>query len=107
LQGSTERLKELSRDLREVKTKLQTYKDEKEALQHEHSSFLKDKTRLELHIRDLRDEVEGDASSKQRAEKELASLKEKIQEKQSELNQIKPEYEEMKKLEEECTRQLN
>lgn len=107
MQGSTERLKELSRDLREVKTKLQTYKDEKETLQHEHSSFLKEKTRLELHIRDLKDEVEGDASSKQRAEKELATLKDKILEKQNELNQIKPEYEEMKRLEEECTRQLN
>ena len=106
LQVSTERLKDLSRDLREVKTKLQTYKDEKEALQHEHGSFLKDKTRLELHIRDLRDEVEGDASSKQRAEKELINLKEKIQEKQSELNQIKPEYEDMKQMEEDCTRQL-
>ncbi|KAH9406289.1 Structural maintenance of chromosomes protein 3 [Tyrophagus putrescentiae] len=107
LQGSTEKLKDLGRDLREVKTKLQTYRDEKETLQHEHSAFLKDKTRLELHIRDLRDEVEGDASSKQRAEKELTSLKEKILEKQTELNQIKPEYEEMKRLEEECTRQLN
>ena len=77
LQVSTERMKDLRRDLREVKTKLQTNKNEKEALQHEHGSFLKDKTRLELHIRDLRDEVEGDASSKQRAEKELINLKEK------------------------------
>ena len=106
LQVSTERLKDLSRDLREVKTKLQTYKDEKEALQHEHSTFLKEKTRLELHIKDLKDEVEGDASAKQRAEKELVTLKERILEKQTELNQIKPEYEEMKRLEEECTRKL-
>ncbi len=55
----------------------------------------------------MKDEVEGDASSKQRAEKELNSLKERILEKQNELNQIKPEYEEMKLQEEECARQLN
>lgn len=106
LQEATEKMKGLSKDLRETKTKLQTYKDEKEALQHEHSTFLKEKTRLELHIKDLTDEVEGDASSKKRAETELSSLKERIAEKQSELNQIKPEYEEMKRLEEECTRLL-
>ena len=106
LQNSTEKIKELSRDLREVKTKLQTYKDEKEALQHEHTSFVKEKTRLELHIKDLKDEVEGDTSSKKRAETELANLKDRITEKQAELNQIKPEYEEMKRLEEECTREL-
>lgn len=107
LQLSTEKIKDLSRDLREVKTKLQTYKDEKEALQHEHTSFVKEKTRLELHIKDLKDEVEGDTSSKKRAEAELTNLKERIAEKQNELNQIKPEYEEMKLLEEECTRELS
>lgn len=107
LQVSTEKLKDLSRDLREVKTKLQTYKDEKEALQHEHTAFVKEKTRLELHIKDLKDEVEGDTSSKKRAETELINLRERISEKQNELNQIKPEYEEMKRLEEECTRELS
>ncbi|OTF69407.1 structural maintenance of chromosomes protein 3-like protein, partial [Euroglyphus maynei] len=107
LQLSTEKIKDLSRDLREVKTKLQTYKDEKEALQHEHTSFVKEKTRLELHIKDLKDEVEGDTSSKKRAEAELINLKERIAEKQNELNQIKPEYEEMKLLEEECARELS
>ena len=107
LQSSTEKIKDLSRDLREVKTKLQTYKDEKEALQHEHTTFVKEKTRLELHIKDLKDEVEGDTSSKKRAEAELTNLKERIAEKQNELDQIKPEYEEMKLLEEECTRELS
>lgn len=107
LQVSTEKIKDLSRDLREVKSKLQTFKDDKEALQHEQTTFVKEKTRLELHIKDLKDEVEGDTSSKKRAEAELVSLKERIAETQSELDQIKPEYEEMKLLEEECTRELS
>lgn len=107
LQLSTEKIKDLNKDLREVKTKLQTYKDEKETLQHEHTTFVKEKTRLELHIKDLKDEVEGDTSSKKRAEAELTNLKERIAEKQNELNQIRPEYEEMKMMEEECTRELS
>lgn len=107
LQNLVDQIKETGRDLREVRTKLQSYRDEKEALQHEHSTFLKEKTRLELRLKDLKDEVEGDTKSKKRAEKELENLKGRIGEKQSELDQIKPEYEEMKKVEEECTRQLS
>ncbi|RWS06904.1 structural maintenance of chromosomes protein 3-like protein 2 [Dinothrombium tinctorium] len=107
LQALVDEIKEFGRDLREVRTKLQTYRDEKEALQHEHSTFLKEKTRLELRLKDLLDEVEGDAKSEKRAEAELQNLKERIAEKQAELSQIKPEYEKMKQIEEECTRQLS
>ncbi|KAI1292304.1 Structural maintenance of chromosomes protein 3 [Halotydeus destructor] len=100
-------IKEKGKELREIRNKLQNYRDEKEALVNEHSSLLKDKTRLELRLKDLRDEVDGDSKSKQRAEKELDTLKERICEKQSELDKIKPEYEQMKRTEEDCTRQLS
>lgn len=106
LQTLVEEIKSYSKDLREVRSKLQTAKDEKEALQHEHSSFLKEKTRLELRLNDLTDEVEGDAKSKERAEAELKNLKARIAEKQADLDKIKPEYDEMKRVEEECTRHL-
>lgn len=107
LQVYVDKIKDLGKDLREIKTKIQSNKDEKEGLQHDHSTLLKEKTRLELRLRDLTDEVEGDATSKQRAENELATLKARIAEKQAELNAIYPEYEEMKKIEEDCTRQLS
>lgn len=107
LQTLVDGIKDTSRDLREVRTKLQNYRDEKEALVQEHSVFLKEKTRLELRLKDLKDEVEGDSKSKSRAEKELSQLKERIADKQAELDKIKPEYEEMKRLEEDCTRQLS
>ena len=100
-------IKDTSRDLREVKSKLQTFRDEKEALNHEQSSLLKEKTRLELRLKDLKDEVEGDSKSKSRAEKELEGLKAKIKENQDKLNEIRPEYDEMKDLEEQCTRELS
>ncbi|RWS27390.1 structural maintenance of chromosomes protein 3-like protein 2, partial [Leptotrombidium deliense] len=107
LQELVDEIKDKGRQLREARTKLQTYRDEKEALQHEHSTFLKERTRLELRLKDLTDEVEGDAKSKKRAESELHNLKERIAEKQAELNEIKPVYEDMKRTEEDCTLNLS
>ena len=100
-------IKETGRELREVKSKLQTFRDEKEALNHEQANFLKEKTRLELRLNDLKDEVEGDSKSKKRAEQELKQLKAKIAENQAKLDEIRPEYEEMKEEEERCTRELS
>ena len=57
-------------------------------------------------IKDLKDEVTGDNKSKDRAEQELAKLRETISAKEKELDSLKPQYEEMKKKEEECTREL-
>jgi structural maintenance of chromosome 3 (chondroitin sulfate proteoglycan 6) len=62
--------------------------------------------RLEFVIKDLKDEVTGDNKSKDRAEQELAKLRETISTKEKELDGLKPQYEEMKKKEEECTREL-
>lgn len=107
LQSLVEQIKDTGRELREVRTKLQTNRDEKDALISENSTLLKEKTRLELRLKDLKEEVEGDSSSKKRAMKELMNLKERIAEKQKELDAIKPQYEEQKQIEEDCTRQLS
>ena len=48
----------------------------------------------------------GDNKSKDRAEQELTKLKDTITVKEKELEKLKPAYEEMKKKEEECTREL-
>ncbi len=63
-------------------------------------------SRLEFVIKDLKDEVTGDNKSKDRAEQELTKLRETISAKEKELDSLKPQYEEMKKKEEECTREL-
>ena len=62
--------------------------------------------RLEFVSKDLKDEVTGDNKSKDRAEQELKKLREDIGSKEKELEKIKPKYEEMKKKEDECTREL-
>lgn len=101
-----EHIKDGNKEVREIKTKLNAQREEKETLHQEHSNYLKEKTRLELHIKDLIDEVEGDSDSKKRAEAEMVALKVKIAEKQAELNEIKPKYEEEKRKEDECSRLL-
>ena len=58
-----------------------------------------------FYFKDLSDEVQGDNQSKERAEKELQRLHETIAQKEGELERIKPQYEEMKRREEECTRE--
>lgn len=101
-----EHIKDANREVREIRTRVGSQREERENLQQEHATYLKEKTRLELHIKDLVDEVEGDSDSKKRAEAEMAELKIKIAERQAELNKIRPEYEEEKRKEEECSRLL-
>ena len=56
---------------------------------------------------DLSDEVQGDNKSRDRADKELQRLHETIAQKEKELNEIRPQYEEMKKREEAAQRELS
>ncbi|XP_013782387.1 structural maintenance of chromosomes protein 3-like [Limulus polyphemus] len=107
LQHAADQIKKLSKELRDVKNKLQSSREEKDALAQEQASLLKEKTRLELTIKDLRDEVEGDDSSRKRAERELERLKDTIGQKLTQLDEIRPQYEAQKKREEECTRELS
>ncbi|KAG1659850.1 Structural maintenance of chromosomes protein 3 [Nymphon striatum] len=106
LQKASEEVKKSQKEIREVKGKYQTFREEKDALSVELTSLLKEKTKLELTIKDLRDEVEGDDSSRQRAERELDKLQETIAQKMTLLDGIKPQYEMQKQREEECTREL-
>jgi structural maintenance of chromosome 3 (chondroitin sulfate proteoglycan 6) len=107
LQSLVEEITATQSNLKKVKTKLQTRRDEKDALSLEHQNLLKEKTRLELRLKDLRDEVKIDSNSKNRAERELAELKDRIAKSQAELDEIRPQYDQMKSLEEDCTRQLS
>jgi structural maintenance of chromosome 3 (chondroitin sulfate proteoglycan 6) len=71
----------------------------------EQQQLLKEKTRLELMIKDLSDEVQGDNKSKERAEKELEKLRATIALKEAELESIRPKYEEMKRREDAAQRE--
>ncbi|CAG0885820.1 unnamed protein product [Cyprideis torosa] len=98
--------KEVSKELKEIKSKVSQSKEEKAVLNTEFQQLVKQRSKLELTIKDLEEEVVGDNSTKERADRELKKLEATIAEKNKELEEIKPQYEEMKKLEEECSREL-
>ncbi|KDR15942.1 hypothetical protein L798_09869, partial [Zootermopsis nevadensis] len=106
LKTAQENIRSAARRLKDAKKMVQTHKEERDTLSAEQQQLLKEKTKLELINKDLSDEVLGDNTSKLRAENELEKLKKTIQQRESELEELKPKYDEMKKKEEECTREL-
>ncbi|XP_050090503.1 structural maintenance of chromosomes protein 3-like [Anopheles aquasalis] len=107
IQKAQERVKAAHRSLKDAKKEVVSAKDEKSVLATEHQQLLREKTKLDLTISDLTDEVQGDNKSKERAEQELERLKITIEEKEKELEQVRPRYEAMRRKEEECSRELN
>ena len=85
---------------------MQTIFDEKEQLQSENQDLTKRKAKLELTIKDVQEELEGDAKAKKRSEDELRKVDEKIAKTQSSLEAITPKYEALRDKEENCTQQL-
>merc|ERR1711915_578396 len=106
LQEAGEKAKHANKEVKDLKVKEASAKEERDALNSEPQQQTKEKTKLEFSLKDLRDEVAGDSNSKERAEHELNKLKVTIKEKEKELETIKPSYEEMRKKEDECTREL-
>ncbi|CAH2261657.1 jg12215, partial [Pararge aegeria aegeria] len=94
------------RKLKDARKDVAATREEKDILSTEQQQLLREKTKLELAIKDLTDDVDGDNKSKERAEGELERLRQQISEKERELEELKPKYEEMKAREEECTRAL-
>lgn len=107
VQKAQEKIKGFQKSLKDAKKEVTAAKDDKSLLIHEQQSLLREKTKLDLTIVDLTDEVQGDNKSKERAEHELERLKVTIEEKEKELNEVRPKYDAMKRKEEECSRELS
>ena len=56
----------MQKDIRDLKAKVQGYVDDKELMMSDHQEFIKRRSKLELDIRDMQDELEGDKSNKVR-----------------------------------------
>ena len=54
----------ISKDIRDKKARLQELFDEKESMTGEYQELTKQKAKLELNIKDLQEELDGDSSSK-------------------------------------------
>lgn len=64
LKTAQDAAKGAAKKLKETKRDVQVAKEERETLSVEQQQLLKDKTKLELTIKDLTDEVQGDDKSK-------------------------------------------
>uniref|UniRef100_A0A1A9W229 Structural maintenance of chromosomes protein n=1 Tax=Glossina brevipalpis TaxID=37001 RepID=A0A1A9W229_9MUSC len=106
IQKAQEKIKEIQKSLKDAKKNVSSTKEEKSILLTEQQQLLREKTKLDLTIVDLNDEVQGDNKSKERADQELKKLKITISEKEKELEDVKPKYEAMRRKEEECSREL-
>ena len=106
-QSSTDKVKAVNKDLRDLKSRMQTIHDEKEQQGGENQDLTKKKAKLELNIKDIQDELEGDKTARKKAEEELKKVNEKIVKTQKQLEEITPKYDAQQKQEEECTRQLS
>lgn len=56
----------INKDVREKRAKIQGYVDEKESMSSEHQDLTKRKAKLELDIKDMMEEMEGDTSARVR-----------------------------------------
>merc|ERR1712029_1025164 len=97
LQEAGDKAKTANKEVKDLKVKEASAKEERDALNSELQQQTKEKTKLEFALKDLGDEVAGDSNSKERAEHELEKLKVTTKEKEKELEQIKPSYDKKKK----------
>jgi structural maintenance of chromosome 3 (chondroitin sulfate proteoglycan 6) len=105
-QQAADNIKAISKDVRELKARVQTYLDERDAMMGEHQELTKQKAKLELNIKDLQEELDGDSGAKNKLEVELQKLKEKAEKTQEQLDGIAPKYEQMRQREESAATQL-
>jgi len=105
-QAANDKIQVISKDIRNLKSKVQVYIDEKESMTFDHQALMKTKAQNELSIKDLEAEVEGDSGAKQRAEADMAKLEEKIEKTRGQLTTIEPKYEEQRQREETAVKQL-
>ncbi|XP_071792675.1 structural maintenance of chromosomes protein 3-like [Asterias amurensis] len=103
---ASKRIKQLNKELRELKGRVRSANEERDQLLNERQELFKRRAKLELAVKDLQEEVNGDMDAKSRIGDQLEKLDSTIQQKQTELESIMPRYEELKKEEERCTARL-
>ncbi|OUC40103.1 RecF/RecN/SMC protein [Trichinella nativa] len=106
LQQATDQIYNIQKQLRELERQWSGFEEERLQMISEQSERFKEKTKLELAIRDLKEEVEGERSNRRKAENELDRLKAEITEKQASLDQVQPRFNELIKQEQQVNTEL-
>jgi len=106
VEDMADEIRDKMRALRELKTQMQSVRDEKDSMSGENQELMKQKAKLEFTIKDLHDEEAGDKSNKGSVESQISQLKEKVAKTREQLAQIYPKYEEERRQEEQAASQL-
>ncbi len=93
--------------MRELKSREQLLKDELDQLNNERSQYLTRKARLEFDIKDCEDESRQANIVTDLAQVELRNIEKHIQDSESRLNEIRPEYDSLRAKESDLTQQRN
>ncbi|XP_077991930.1 structural maintenance of chromosomes protein 3-like [Glandiceps talaboti] len=105
-EAAASKTKRIQKEMRDIASRLHAIAEEKDQMNNERQDLLKKRAKLELDVKDLQDEVHGDKDSKMKIENQLTKLDGEISKKQTELDDILPQFEELQKSEEHCTVRL-
>ena len=92
-------LQTINHKIKEAIDKCSICKLEKQQLDEERQEFIKQKTKLELEIKDLEDNIKDENKAKDKNRNDMEKLERKIRSKEEALAKITPEYNEKKGLE--------
>lgn len=92
--------------LKKLREKIVVLNEQKQQLDEDKRDHIKDKTKLELDIKDVEDAVREFRSSRSSHDSEIQELDRKIEGKQQRLDALLPEYNQLKEREEEYSRSL-
>ncbi|EDO34136.1 predicted protein, partial [Nematostella vectensis] len=108
LRDTREKLEEkYSQSIRDLGEKENVLTSEKKQLEEECQENIKQRTKLELDIKDLETSASDDATTKESYREELERLQGTISQQQQELDNLLPSYNEYRAEEEQCTLRLS
>ncbi|KAK7110449.1 structural maintenance of chromosomes protein 3-like [Littorina saxatilis] len=99
-QIANDKVKALNKELKELKQRIQALLEERDSLGSENHDLTKKKAKLELSIKDVEDEMEGNQNMKKKAETELQKVNDRIAQTQEQLEAVTENYEQRKEQEE-------
>ncbi|KAL9982920.1 hypothetical protein ACROYT_G005035 [Oculina patagonica] len=106
IKDASDKVQSLSQNLREVMDRMTAAKSERQQLDEECQDHIKQRTKLELDIKDLERNVREDSTLKIQNREQLVRLEETIQSKEEELSELLPTYNHLKTEENECSSRM-
>ncbi|XP_032229709.1 structural maintenance of chromosomes protein 3 [Nematostella vectensis] len=104
---ASENIEKYSQSIRDLGEKENVLTSEKKQLEEECQENIKQRTKLELDIKDLETSASDDATTKESYREELERLQGTISQQQQELDNLLPSYNEYRAEEEQCTLRLS